>query len=150
MPFSSSDGWQLLRGRLSFTGAAGFGAQGLHTIATVTGQVEIKFPMVYCSEALAGALATIDLGVTGLETQFFGANVATDVALGDWIPAGGDQPTIADYGGTSGTERYALSANIILDVDSADITNGQLDFFVWFRLLSAGASLTLGPNLVAT
>lgn len=143
-----SDEWRLLRGRLAFTGAAGFGAQGIHTIATVTGQIEIRAPFfIYCSEDLAGALATIDLGFTGQETWFMTAELATSIDSGMWWDSGGGFTAGSSSGGT--TNSFPLSANIILDVDTADITNGQLDFFIRWRPLSADGNLTLGANMVA-
>lgn len=148
--FYPRDSWTLLRGELTFDGTAGKGAQGFHTIATVTGQVDIKYPRVYCSESLVGGLATIDLGWVGSETIFFELLAVADIVAGDWQIIVQSQAGGASMDDINGMfTEYALSANIRLDVNTADITAGKLRFFIWWRPLSADGKLELGPNLVA-
>lgn len=143
------DEWQLLRGRIAFDGTSGKGAQGTVTIADPTGVVEIKTPIVHCSESLAGATATLALGFAS-NSSFFASATATDIDAGQINdPSGGYQADAAAFGGNNGPESYAMVGNLILTVGTADITDGQLDFFIFWRPLSSDGALALGANMVA-
>ena len=146
--------FRLLRGRLSFTGAAGLGAVGTVTIATITGQVEINRLYAYVSEALVSVsnTGTITLGVTSNDQVLIAPTTVAPGAfdLGTWwtSSAGGVTPGLDLVYSVLGAA-LATAGNLINTIATNNVTNGQLDYGLWWRPLSADCSLTLGPNLVA-
>ena len=160
----TSDGWRLLRGRLAFTGAAGFGLAGTAiNVFVTTGQVELDRGYAYISETLVSVsdLGTIALGLNGGNTgQYVEAAQsvvgAGTFAAGSWWHSLGN-PNVSIHGNdfirydsVSGTlTPKAIGVNIILSPATQNITDGQLDFFVWWRPLSSNGNLALGANLTA-
>jgi hypothetical protein len=121
---------------IAFDGTAGKGAQGTATLFTVTGDVLVQ-AFATCTEDLAGASATISLGITGNATALIAATTATsiDVNMG-W------RDTTPSTNETLATSSTILQArNILFVVATADITDGTLNFYVLWRPLSSGASV---------
>lgn len=121
---------------IAFTGAAGLGAQGTTAIFTVTGDV-LASVFAVCTEDLAGATATISLGLIGNTTAWIAATTATDLDANEsWVdnaPGIGEAPTavrIAPQG-----------ADITFTVATADITDGTLIFYCLWRPLSSDGNI---------
>ena len=151
LPFVSgyrAEEWRLLRGRKAFAATAGNGAQGAVAIADVSGQIELwARPLIYCSESLVGPLAVIDEGVTGNTNAWNTDVVATDIVSGRW--AFTDSGIVVGTGPLDNISLLGVSANILLTVKTADISDGQLDFFIWWRPLSSNGNLVLATGMTA-
>ena len=152
------DEFRLLRGRLAFTGAAGLGATGTFTVATATGQVELGGLFVWCTEDLQDTVdgAVFSLGVTGSPLAFWNSsdtpvdldNINAGVGLTNFsaVETGNAHNLVPAFtGGVPHTK--LIGADIIGTVSTQAITDGQLDFFVWWRPLSSNGNLALGANL---
>lgn len=136
--------WRMATKTVTFTGAAGAGEIGTVNVFTISGDVEIAMEPVKCTTNLAGA-ATLQLGVTGTATLFsaFWATFAdaSTFDAGEWW--GGTTGSDGTPGGESGSGLLiaASGANVILTVAAANVTDGVLVFYLWWRPLSAGATL---------
>lgn len=120
---------------ITFTGAAGLGAQGTVAIATVVGSVLLTHLTARCKTLLAGASATVELGVAGNTEALIAQSTATDIDAGefwqDTSPEAGVSPAIVDK---------AVTGNIILTVGTADVTSGVLEIVgYWLPLSDDGA-----------
>ena len=70
------------RKTITFTGAANLGAIGAVPLFTLTGQAIIDRIVARCTTDLAGATATLALGVTGSTSLLIGATTATGIDNG--------------------------------------------------------------------
>jgi hypothetical protein len=150
MLLAANGGWRLLRGRKAFAATAGNGAQGTVALFDVTGDIQIQAPLlIKCSESLAGALATIEIGVTGgaIDEFVFGPLTATDIDSGMWWDYAASGFTAANGDDVTTVGAAGLSANIFATVATADISDGQLDFFIWWRPLSSNGNLALATGM---
>lgn len=122
---------------VAFSGAAGNGAIGTVNLFTVTGFVRYMM-IARCTENLAGALATLSLGVTGVVEHFLPATLATDIDATDLIVAGGltAQPISND-----GDYNISDGADIIATVGTANITDGTIELVVLWKPLSADGNI---------
>ena len=122
---------------ITLDGGVGSGAQGTVAVGTVTGAIHILRGSVECTTLLAGATATIEMGVAGNTASLIAQTTATEIDAGefwqDTSPEAGVSPLITNQGVTS---------NIILTVATADITAGVLE--VWFSWLPASAGGNIG------
>lgn len=115
---------RIARKTVTFTGAAGAGAVGQVTVFTVTGRVLVKSLSAYCTADLAGATATLSLGTAANVTGFIGVTTATDVDSGEfWLTT---TPTAGLLALPAALKDIAVSANITIDVLTANITAGTL------------------------
>lgn len=107
---------------ITFTGAADLGAVGTVAVATITGSVLFTHLGVRCNTNLAGATATLEMGVSGNTAGLIAQTAATDIDDGDFwqdaSPEVGISPAIVDQ---------LVEGNIILTVGTADITAGVLE-----------------------
>lgn len=143
MPFTQS-GWQLATKTVAFDGSAGNGAQGTVALFTVTGAVAVQLYPVRCTENMAGVNATLDYGVTGVGGRFTNTTpvTATGLTAGTWwdIGVGAKTGAAPVEDPLSQIATWAVSANLIGTVATADITNGTLVYCVrWLALSSDGA-----------
>jgi hypothetical protein len=124
--------------RKTFTG----GAAGAHTLFTVTGTVLVRLAAV-CTENLAGATATLEVGIAASTAAIIAQTTATDIDDGDiWHDASPDSElesvsTLAEY-------IISDSNNIIATVATATISDGTIEFYCFWEALSADG------NVVAT
>lgn len=121
---------------IAYTGATGLGAQGATTLFTVTGDV-IASVFAVCSEDLAGATATIEVGVSADTASFIAQTTATNIDNGEvWVDTipGKNQPVPAD-------QVIAGGADIIETIATADITNGTLTYYCLWVPLNASSSV---------
>lgn len=119
---------------ITFTGAAGLGAQGAVPLFTVTGAVLIDKIMAVCEVDLVGASATLALGVTGATTLFLGATTATDIDADDlWLST---TPNANGIALAAALQNIAIHQNIISTVGTADITAGAIRYVVLYTPIS--------------
>ncbi len=120
---------------ITFTGAAGLGAQGTVAAGTVTGGVLIEQLAAYCVTDLVGTNATIALGVAGATTGLIAQATATDIdATKFWTDA---TPTVLE----SSVANKLVSLNIIATVATADITAGRIVIVYYWRPITANGNL---------
>lgn len=108
------------------------------TLFTVTGDVLVGLYGV-CTTDLAGASATIEVGVTGNTTLFIPLTTATNIDDGElWMDA---SPAIGKP--IDSLTYYILGdgADIIQTVRTANITGGQLEYICLWKALSAGSTV---------
>lgn len=149
--------WRLLRGRKAFAATAGNGNVGAVAIADVTGLIEVMQPTVYCSEAMVSAGGgTITLGTSGATTAFAGTAIAaaglTLASMWDFFGNAATTSGVIYQGyqtnGSTGAT-FAVTANIIVTVAVAAVSDGQLDFHFLWRPLSADGNLVLATGMTA-
>lgn len=120
---------------VTLTGAAGAGAQGTVAVATTTGAVMVHSVGAYCSTSLAGATATIELGVANDTAELIAQTTATDIDAGEvWESATPDE-------GVTLVTSKAIAGNIILTVATADITAGVLKIAIEYTPLTTDGYL---------
>ena len=124
---------------LAFTGAAGLGAKGAVPLFTVTGEVLVEKIVTFCSEDLAGAAATLELGVTGSVALFVAANVGTTIDVGEFVVS--TTPTGNGIAVTAACKDIVITDNIIGTVAVADITDGTIRVDVYWRPLSSDGNV---------
>jgi len=137
-----TDAFRLATKTITYTGAAGAGATGTVTVFTVTGDIEVAGYFEKCTVDLVGA-ATLATGVSGNTGALCASTAdATTADAGEWNDGNGTWNAgigILDF--TGDRQRYALSANIIQTVGSTNITAGSITAYMWWRPLSAGATV---------
>src|SRR5690349_10279719 len=67
---------------IAYTGAAHLGAQDATTLFTVTGDVAVSIFAV-CTEDLAGASATVEVGISGNTASLIAQTTATTIDTGE-------------------------------------------------------------------
>lgn len=121
---------------ITFTGAAGAGAQGTIPLFTVTGTVQLYFFGV-CNTDLVGASATLSAGVSGVETGLVGSTTATNIDSGTvW---GDSSPAAVDPMPTS--KIIGAGQDIILTVGTADITAGAMTYYCLWTPISEDGNI---------
>lgn len=124
----------------TFDGTANNGAIGAVPLFTVTGTILIERIVPFCTVDLAGATATLALGVTGATALLIAATTATGIDLGMfWVDA---SPDLGGVAIPSGLQNIAVGANIIGTVATAAITAGVIRFDVLWRPISPDGNLT--------
>ncbi len=104
---------------------------------TVTGMVLIEFLGGFCRESLVGATATLEVGVVGDTAGLIAQTTATDIDLDDvWVDA---TPTAAV---DIVVVNKLVSANVVLTVGTATVTDGLLDIVCLWRPMSNRAQLS--------
>lgn len=153
--FYPRDSYTLLRGRMAFNGTAGKGATGTDiTIVTPTGQVTIDSMFCFISETCESdsSLGTISLGLIG-DVGYFIGNTAADgsLAADSWWYSTSPEIDGRDIllQNVSLIRPLSLAVGISIRPLTQNITNGQLDFFIWWRPLSPDGNLALGANMEA-
>jgi len=115
------------------------GTAAAHTLFTVTGNCLVTVFGV-CDTNLAGAGATLEVGVAGNTPGLIAQTTGTDIDDGDiWVDA------------TPGVGVEALpsmqivndGADIILTIGTAAVTAGKIDFYCLYRPLSDGAVISV-------
>lgn len=121
---------------VSFDGSAGNGAQGTVALFTVTGTI-IAYLFANCTEDLAGATATIQVGVSDNTTGFISSTTATNIDNGDiWIDT-----TPARFKTIGTTKLVGGGDDIFATIATADITDGTLAFYCLWRPMSDDANV---------
>lgn len=115
------------------------GAVGAHTLFTVTGNCLVQV-FAICDTDLAGATATVEVGVAGNTAALIAQTTATDIDDGDnWVDA---TPEVG-VSAIPGTFIVNDGADIILTIGTAAISAGVLDFYCLWRPLSSDGNITV-------
>jgi hypothetical protein len=127
------------RKTVAFDGSAGNGAVGTFTVFTLTGRVMIRGFTIFCSETLAGATATLQVGAGANINGLAAAVTATDIVADDWYAGTVSAPASVNYGTASASGQSsgvpvlkAISSDIIGTVGTAAITDGTLIIDAWY------------------
>ena len=115
------------------------GAQGSHTLFTVTGDVLVTI-FGSCTTNMAGSGADFEVGVTG-NTAGLIAQIANveDLDAGDiYQDATPEVGTVA----LPSSRIVVGGLDILLKITNATITGGVVDWYCLFRPLSSGANIT--------
>ena len=144
---------QLLRGKVTFV-AGTTGAVAQHTVFTITGMVAFGF-FAQCITALtSGGAATISHGNAGSVAALGAATTATTIDEIDGLAPGSTTWMESATFGTLGTGGLLLhvstGTDITADILTTTITGGVLEYILFWVPLSAGATITLGSELVAS
>ncbi len=130
---------RLLSKTQTFDGTANNGAIGAVPLFTVTGVVLIERILPNCKTNLAGATATLALGVTGSTALFIAATTGTNIlATTLWVDTGPDVGGIAI---PAALQNVAVKADIIGTVATAALTGGVIQFDVLWRPISPDGNL---------
>ena len=122
---------------ITFDGTADLGAIGNVPLFTVTGEVVIAIIAPFCTTDLAGATATLALGVTGATTLFIAATTATDIDANEfWVDTTPDANGVAL---PAALKDILITDNIVGTVGTAAVSSGviRLDIY-WLPLSSDG------------
>lgn len=123
---------------VAFSGAAGNGAVGSVALFTVTGAVALYIVGV-CSEDLAGATATLEVGVSGNTAALIAQTTATDIDVGEsWVD---NAPATVETLATS-PKIIGGGQDIIATVATANITDGTIAFYCWYEPMSSDGDVT--------
>jgi hypothetical protein len=103
-----------------------------YTLFTVTGDV-LAYIVAVCKTDLAGASATIEVGVTGATAALIAQTTATDIDVNEgWFAA---TPTLA----VANTAQYHViggGLDVIQTVATANITAGAITYYLFWKPLS--------------
>ena len=127
---------QVVRKTVTFDGSAGNGAVGTVSLFNVTGFVIAKI-IARCTTLLAGATATIEVGIAGNTAFIIAQSTGTDVDANEiWHDATPDSTIEL----ASVIKEVVINgSNIILTVATADVDSGVIEFNCFYEPLSAGA-----------
>ena len=105
------------------------------TLFTVTGNV-LMYLVPVCTTLLAGATATLEIGVATATAALVAQTTATDIDAGEgWFAA---TPTLA----VANTAQYhVVSGNVIQTAATANITAGVIDYYCFWKPLSADGNV---------
>lgn len=90
-----------------------------------------------CSEDLAGASATVEVGISGNTAAIIAQSVGTTIDTGE-IWYGTNPPTV---GVMPGDKILTGSTNIIQTIATANVTDGTLTYYCLWVPLTVGASV---------
>lgn len=121
--------------------AATTGAQGAHTLFTVTGNV-LATVFGICDTTLNDAgVPTIEVGLTGNTAVLIPQSVAKSLADGEvWVDA---TMTRVGAGAVPAMQAINDGNDIILTIGTATVTSGAIDFYCLWRPLSADGNITV-------
>ncbi len=132
--------WRHVQSNYNFTDDGG--TQIEYALFTVTGDVLLTiFGICQVLMDSAGA-ADISAGIVGAVTAFMATTTATALDQYEtWQDAGPEaNPGVVDVFGGARQFVIANGVDIVMDVDTADLTAGDIDFHVfWMPLSSDGA-----------
>lgn len=109
------------------------------TIFTVTGTVLVKL-LAICETDLAGASATLEVGIAGNTAGLIAQSTATDIDAGEiWHDASPDAKI--ELSSVLAERIVSNGSDIIGTVATANITGGVIRFIAFWYPLSEGASV---------
>jgi len=134
------DGWRQEEQDVTLDGAAGSGAVGTVSLFTVTGSVIAKVYAI-CSTNVAGAGATLEVGVTGSTAAIIAQTTGTDIDANEiWHDATPDAGIEASSVATENV--IANGLDIFMTVGTANATGGVLKFICLWKPLSKNGDIT--------
>lgn len=107
------------------------------TLFTVTGTVLMRL-LAVCETDLAGANATIEVGITGDTAKIIAQTTATDIAAGEiWHDATPDSKI--ELSSVLSENIIANGSDVIQTVGTANITAGKIKYIaIWYPLSKDG------------
>jgi hypothetical protein len=117
------------------------GTSDPYTLFTVTGDVVIKAIWGICNVSLTGATATIEVGVTGNTAGLIAQETATEIDAGGVYVSATQAVGLAAAAGSGALIPLADGLDIIETVGTADVTAGQIDYYVVWAPCEPGASV---------
>ncbi len=121
---------RVFRKNFTFDNTAGNGAQGTVAVATTTGAIFVQEVGAYCTVALTGASATIELGVTGDTAALLPQTTATNIDPSMvWTTNTPDESTATAV-------NLAITGNLIFTVGTAGITAGTIKLCIYYKPLT--------------
>ena len=127
---------------ITFTGAANLGAIGNVPLFTTTGEVAVVYLVPFIVLTLAGAGATLALGVANSTALFIAATLATNLATGEfWTESTGGGTAEAGIALPAALKEIVISSNIVGTAAVAAITGGTLRLDVYYLPLSSDGTL---------
>lgn len=105
------------------------------TLFTVTGDVILRI-IAICKASLAGASATIEVGVSGTTNKFIAQTTATEIDINEiWHDATTPDASI-ELDSVSTPWIVSGGQDVIQTVGTANITSGAITYYCQFRPLS--------------
>lgn len=109
------------------------------TLFTVSGTVIVRL-IAICDVDLAGASATLEVGITGSTAALIALTTATNIDAGEiWHDATPDAKIELDSVSTA--KILADGQDIIQTAKTANITGGKITYYCLWRPISDGASV---------
>lgn len=109
------------------------------TLFTITGRVIIKLIAV-CDTNLAGASATLAVGITDAATSIIAQSTATDIDAGEiWHDATPD--SAIELASVTASRILSNGQDIIQTVGTANITGGKITYYCYWRPISSDANV---------
>lgn len=122
---------------IAFDGTAGNGATGTITLLTVTGSVFLNV-FALCTEDLAGASATIEIGTATSTACLCDQVVGTTIDNHMTYHEGN-----LGVGANVASHSHSMDEDIILTIGTADLTNGTLEIYFNWTPLSEGSNAVI-------
>lgn len=146
VPFGLIEGWYMAKKSITFYGGSGTAALAIGTVGTygyftIAGTIEANMVGIVGTN-LAGALATISVGVTGDTDALLGISTGTDLDANEvWIATAGlaSSAPWTDLVHRPVVICGAASPSIFHTVATADVSGGQCDFHLYWRPLEPNA-----------
>lgn len=111
------------------------------TVFTITGTIKLKLYAV-CTTILAGASATLELGVSGNTAKLIAQTTATDIDANEiWHDATPD--SAVELSSVSVENIIANGLDVIGTVGTANITSGVIKFVALWKPVSKDGSLVI-------
>jgi hypothetical protein len=134
--------WRRAIGNWNFTDDGG--TQKAYTIFTVTGNVYLYGIFGVCKASLTGASATVELGIAGSTAALIAKTTATNLLITtSWQDA---TPTANPAAVILLAHSFVVTAgaDVILTIDTANVTAGEIDFYTfWLPLSNDGAIVAI-------
>lgn len=146
---------RFLRGQVTFA-AGTTGAIAQHTVFTITGMVEFTFGAQIITDLTSGGAATISHGRVGSVAALGAVTTATTLDAGDFLnPANPTwiEASVWGYGsfwGEVNAFKTSSGTDITADILTATITGGVIEYYLFWKPISSGATVALGSELVAS
>ena len=121
--------------------AANTGSIAQHTLFTVTGDVILSLFGIVNTTLTSGGASTISAGGVGNVAALLGVTTATNLADGDvWVDT---TDTRVGFGPLVAAHEFVCNdgLDVTIDILTATITAGQIDFYCLYRPLESGASV---------
>lgn len=112
-----------------------------YTLFTVTGDVVVQAIWGIVNTTLTGATGTVSVGVTGNTAALLALETGTELAAGGVYTSATQAVGAAAVAGSGALIAVADGLDIIETVATADITAGQIDYYVIWAPVEAGASV---------
>lgn len=117
------------------------GTSDPYTLFTVTGDVVIKAIWGIVNTSLTGATATIEVGVTGNTAALLAQETATELDAGGVYVSATQAVGAAPVAASGAIIAIADGLDIIETVATADVTAGQIDYYVIWAAVEPEASV---------